>query len=718
MRAHGEKSKLAGTRGDAAKQALLSQIGPRASAYGTAFALAFREAVADGMTDARAIGAAFDDHFAGLPGVSSGVRRQLRARARQQRSLSELRSKVQRADYCLFDATEGLKAGAATLQQSDLDIAVGMYKATLAHEMGHNLGLRHNFAGSFDSANFKHEDETESTRTYASIMDYLVDDHDHYQGLGPYDVAAIRAGYAGMLKLESGQLVGLAQLKQALGLASWVDLSAADVARVPLKKTVFCSDEDVYQQPGCTPFDKGATPAEIVANAAWDYHSLYSLRNLPGDRARFDWWDSGAYVGRLFTKWLPARLMVEETLYQVITGGAQVGEYVDGAIEAMRFFHSVIRQPDAPGVAEGAERFVTVGLSGGQDVVIERKWLENLAQDDVNDRLRARGIELDKVIAMIMLTERQWGVSRYERVSLRISFPEFESLLIPDAASPLELPSVDLMNSVLADAIVPLAQTHLGAVRLGTTFKASTTELMRFYGVLSTIASLDVDGLEAKDNLSTAFRVLRGMTAPQGLVAIQKPGTMLGSVTELKLWASESAASAVGRVESVAALDTLVRRQAEFAAPMQEWMRLKVRDDLAQTRSPELIAKEAELDTMLATLPGDVGIKTMAQMGPVVSSLVAQARMVEQSRPQLSAHEFALLVADASTRVENLAKQVPTLALAIEAGSAVAEEIQIPVISELAPYKPLDRMQALRFQNLELTSMILSILHPELEGGR
>ena len=87
-------------------------------------------------------------------------------------------------------------------QQSEVSDAISahMYRSTLVHELGHNLGLRHNFMGSVDKAYFYTEEEAkalgmDTVPAYSSIMDYAASEFDELPIYGKYDIAALRFGY-------------------------------------------------------------------------------------------------------------------------------------------------------------------------------------------------------------------------------------------------------------------------------------------------------------------------------------------------------------------------------------------------------------------------------------------------------------------------------------------------------------------------------------------
>ncbi|MBC7398234.1 MAG: zinc-dependent metalloprotease, partial [Bdellovibrionales bacterium] len=68
----------------------------------------------------------------------------------------------------------------------------GYFHDMLTHELGHNLGLRHNFRGNMGA-----KDTGEKGSTSRSIMEYLGRRYRYLDQVGEYDVMAIQYGYAG-----------------------------------------------------------------------------------------------------------------------------------------------------------------------------------------------------------------------------------------------------------------------------------------------------------------------------------------------------------------------------------------------------------------------------------------------------------------------------------------------------------------------------------------
>ncbi len=72
------------------------------------------------------------------------------------------------------------------------DYMKGYFTEMMEHELGHNLGLRHNFKGSLGST-----DSGDKGTVSRSIMEYLGRPFRHLNDIGIYDTMAIKYGYAG-----------------------------------------------------------------------------------------------------------------------------------------------------------------------------------------------------------------------------------------------------------------------------------------------------------------------------------------------------------------------------------------------------------------------------------------------------------------------------------------------------------------------------------------
>jgi len=209
-------------------------------------------------------------------------------------------------------------------------ISAHMYRSTLVHELGHNLGLRHNFAGSTDKQNFYTLEEAKSlglqhVPAYSSIMDYAASEFDELPVFGPYDKAALRFAYArevevpygasneagrrptALLSLSDldkayfqndssvrfGQLTALKDhLKQGIPLSSWSNLDgsfneALQGKNLGLKNYTFCTDGNVSLNSDCKRFDEGTNLVEMMQFKRQAYQDSYERRNTREDKQTF-----------------------------------------------------------------------------------------------------------------------------------------------------------------------------------------------------------------------------------------------------------------------------------------------------------------------------------------------------------------------------------------------------------------------------------------------
>ncbi|GIL18449.1 MAG: hypothetical protein BroJett040_22000 [Oligoflexia bacterium] len=152
---------------------------------------------------------------------------------------------------------------------------------TLIHEMGHNLGLRHNFMGSTDYLNFWDQKKagTDKPVRSSSVMEYPAFNEDRLTQPGAYDIAAIRYGYADAVEIQDGDTVKIAKLNPKKSIED-------NVNNAQLKKYAFCTDEDVFfnTNPMCQRHDAGVTPEEIVDNMIRDYNASFATLNYRYDK--------------------------------------------------------------------------------------------------------------------------------------------------------------------------------------------------------------------------------------------------------------------------------------------------------------------------------------------------------------------------------------------------------------------------------------------------
>lgn len=361
-----------------------------------------------------------------------------------------------------------------------------IYTTTLIHEMGHNLGLRHNFGGSFDKANFFSKEEAKEhglthVPKYSSIMDYTGNDMEENLLYGKYDIAAFRFGYARKLETADGSLIPVNGT-----LAKTLEANKD----IKLKNYFFCTDENEGLSPQCNKFDEGTNYTEIAQNIIEKYEYSYDFLNFRDGRNNYDTSFARSYFESRYRQFKQLRAIFEDwkrekrfqptqKIFGCSTSTADnpiykascddLADKINASIMAGRFFLRVIKTPDHlcaladpenPGVTtklaslskilekngsitKGAFKSCfdpalvdlynnTVELDGSRYVVrgevgkyLNHQISNDPDHNDINDR-GAIGIWLDKLLATKFLYQRFDeipGTAGEENLSI---FPEIE----------------------------------------------------------------------------------------------------------------------------------------------------------------------------------------------------------------------------------------------------------------------------------------------------
>ncbi len=180
-----------------------------------------------------------------------------------------------------------------------------VWEPTLVHEFGHNLGLRHNFKGSFDKANYYVSSEREAMGlkrdvTYSSIMDYAPHTNNELKVMGKYDIAALRFAYAREVELSNGAHV-LLESTLVEKSKELVSMSTDSAESVTLKPYAYCTDEHVASDLLCNRFDDGDSYEKVVSGYIESYKKNYDKLHHRGRRYSFDGlYGDYNYLNRVF----------------------------------------------------------------------------------------------------------------------------------------------------------------------------------------------------------------------------------------------------------------------------------------------------------------------------------------------------------------------------------------------------------------------------------
>jgi hypothetical protein len=229
---------------------------------------------------------------------------------------------------CIAGAGPKDPGGAAhweTLAEYEAALVQSYWEVTLWHEVGHVMGLEHNFMGSVDKNNFPTYTDANGQVQYgklsSSLMDYSIsyDDTDWNNGAGTpgggstttvtaahtgflsYDQAAIAWIYGnnvtGPTQKAAASVTSVGISGQASATSPWNDpLGWKGTTEIPFLR---CSEQHTRYTPLCKPFDIGSTPSEIVAADIEAYEWNYHWANF---RNYYKVWDDSTYGAKISDK--------------------------------------------------------------------------------------------------------------------------------------------------------------------------------------------------------------------------------------------------------------------------------------------------------------------------------------------------------------------------------------------------------------------------------
>ncbi len=623
---------------------------------------------------------------------------------------------------------------------SKLDIFIYEYGATLAHEIMHNFGLRHNFIGSFDKNNFQFKNDDGSTipsdRNYSSVMDYeeVISD-----GLAPHDVYALRAGYTNLLELadnapvetdsdgkqfitvaSTGQkitvvnnrFIRINDIKGALNLTYWEDLNSKDISRLHVKEYLYCTDEDAGLYPTCNRFDIGTSAVEIADNIIDNYQALYPLSNYRNKKISMTT-NPGSYIGYLFRNFTTLRQFLEETFYQSIFVKADQAVVMDHAYatdKAFRFFNDVIRGPEPlSGTFNNAEDRFIVKEVKGKKVLIFAKPLKDTIIDPGHDdsEIKMRGVEYDKIVALLHLFKRSLGYERYTKSSLTISYYLFEKILYGVKSAEDSL-VVNTLTQILNDDLVPFMITDKGLVDLDNDLKAPTSEMLRYYAGIGAMAEMDIPGVTLQDNPSTMFRFISNPTFSKKVADVfQAPGA---GKDDLRYAPLSNASSAKMIAGTFIAQNEILSKQSDLLPLFQKWLALAL-NETPENKEDLQISKRI-LEVAISKLPDSIGFdKNLDTVLNIVSQIIASAQSIEANSDPEQAADFEQLKNGQTMMIEKYSKRMPILALAL---NSVPESMQNQTYKDMiTTLESLGYTRKTLFDDIENLTNLFQIFHPE-----
>ncbi|HET6150031.1 MAG TPA: zinc-dependent metalloprotease [Polyangia bacterium] len=274
-------------------------------------------------------------------------------------------------------------------------LRLAIFRGVAEHEVGHTMGLRHNFSGSTDALNYGDEywrirttqpendwhNQKISEYQYSTVMDYGAKFNSDVHGLGKYDEAAIRFGYGQLVDTMplTANDYGIAlsddiffndykQIPQMVGGTELMDKTATGVVRyqafkdatrdsflsptyrggvpvLPERPYKFCSDEFVGSL-DCKPWDEGASQTEIVDNTIDHFKNYYFFDAFRRDRLR---WSINGYYSRLSDRYFSRYTEAFQFFYffgNALSGSFLKDDLMRASVDSLNSLGEILQTPE------------------------------------------------------------------------------------------------------------------------------------------------------------------------------------------------------------------------------------------------------------------------------------------------------------------------------------------------------------------------------------
>jgi hypothetical protein len=583
--------------------------------------------------------------------LSQIQRRQLEKAVRLGDVRSKLNATFKSAPGCMLSERESIARDFAN--RSFKDALREALFFDLGHEMGHSQGLTHNFIGSFDKANFANADGSESKRNYSSIMDYIEPGKFRWDGVGTYDIHALRASHLGLLEvskefkenlekkgtankiLVNGKYISIGTIQATFAKNGWNNFSGASLNGI-LKPYKYCTDIHVGYEPVCQRFDYGTSAKEIVESMIQDYEERYVTAYHSWDRNNYGLGTASRVIGGTMMNMLQMRQFMDELLYKVVlqTGSQEeIGDYVQAALKSYIFYNQLVKTPEAKSYFMSQERFLAVpyqykeedaeGNETGKVItdiaIVEKRALQDMAIRD--DRLDTIGLEYDKTMAMNLLTMKGFPEYKYYAASIIFSYLDFEKYI-------LQMPTersltVNTFTEILLDQLQPSFTNDKVTFKGLDGEKASVTPSMRAYAGIFGILNLESTTLFDKDNFANLFKVGTSLgSAPGDRISLSQLGVSDQSKTRLNYWALDNATAANNLFQFASQKNFFIQKENEIAPLMDKLILAQFQNLMSQGKSVAEVEKaKKDLETKLLELnkKGDIISEEIAKQSKDLS---------------------------------------------------------------------------------------------------